>query len=98
MLELPVSFIGPWVSGFVAVVSWRWCFWIGLILSGVTLPLVILMPEKRQLTTATKPDTQGPMIGPKVVHCEAISCRTQQLLLDWTHSIRRYLAIGYSHA
>ncbi|KAJ6156121.1 hypothetical protein N7497_005006 [Penicillium chrysogenum] len=37
--------IGPWVSGFVAVVSWRWCFWIGLILSGATLPLVILMPE-----------------------------------------------------
>ncbi|KAJ5780041.1 Major facilitator superfamily domain general substrate transporter [Penicillium paradoxum] len=37
--------IGPWVSGFVAVVSWRWCFWIGLILSGASLPLVIFMPE-----------------------------------------------------
>ncbi|KAJ6191408.1 hypothetical protein N7519_001429 [Penicillium mononematosum] len=37
--------IGPWVSGFVAVVSWRWCFWIGLILSGATLPLIIFMPE-----------------------------------------------------
>ncbi|KAJ5577413.1 uncharacterized protein N7459_006377 [Penicillium hispanicum] len=37
--------IGPWVSGFVAVVSWRWCFWIALICSGVTLPLVLLMPE-----------------------------------------------------
>ncbi|KAF9249828.1 hypothetical protein DTO006G1_9164 [Penicillium roqueforti] len=37
--------IGPWVSGFVAVVSWRWCFWIGLILSGATLPLIIAMPE-----------------------------------------------------
>ncbi|KAJ5747006.1 uncharacterized protein N7511_008702 [Penicillium nucicola] len=37
--------IGPWVSGFVAVVSWRWCFWIGLICSGATLPLVIFMPE-----------------------------------------------------
>ncbi|CAG7977620.1 unnamed protein product [Penicillium nalgiovense] len=37
--------IGPWLSGFVAVVSWRWCFWIGLILSGATLPLIIFMPE-----------------------------------------------------
>ncbi|KAJ5188024.1 Major facilitator superfamily domain general substrate transporter [Penicillium cf. griseofulvum] len=37
--------IGPWLSGFVAVVSWRWCFWIGLILSGASLPLVIFMPE-----------------------------------------------------
>ncbi|KAJ5458602.1 Major facilitator superfamily domaingeneral substrate transporter [Penicillium sp. IBT 31633x] len=37
--------VGPWVSGFVAVVSWRWCFWIGLILSGATLPLIMLMPE-----------------------------------------------------
>ncbi|CAG8922792.1 unnamed protein product [Penicillium salamii] len=37
--------IGPWVSGFVAVVSWRWCFWIGLILAGASLPLVIFMPE-----------------------------------------------------
>ncbi|KAJ5131443.1 Major facilitator superfamily domain general substrate transporter [Penicillium bovifimosum] len=37
--------IGPWVSGFVAVVDWRWCFWIGLILSGASLPLVIFMPE-----------------------------------------------------
>ncbi|CAG7989975.1 unnamed protein product [Penicillium olsonii] len=37
--------IGPWVSGFVAVVSWRWCFWIGLILAGASLPLIIFMPE-----------------------------------------------------
>ncbi|KAJ5493748.1 Major facilitator superfamily domain general substrate transporter [Penicillium fimorum] len=37
--------IGPWLSGFVAVISWRWCFWIGLILSGASLPLVIFMPE-----------------------------------------------------
>ncbi|KAJ5642922.1 uncharacterized protein N7484_005429 [Penicillium longicatenatum] len=37
--------VGPWVSGFVAVVSWRWCFWIGLICSGASFPLVVLMPE-----------------------------------------------------
>lgn len=37
--------MGPWISGFVAVVSWRWCFWIGLICSGATLPLIVFMPE-----------------------------------------------------
>ncbi|KAJ5994902.1 hypothetical protein N7481_001879 [Penicillium waksmanii] len=37
--------MGPWISGFVAVVSWRWCFWIGLICTGVSMPLVIFMPE-----------------------------------------------------
>ncbi|KAJ5263922.1 hypothetical protein N7478_011527 [Penicillium angulare] len=37
--------VGPWVSGFVAVVDWRWCFWIGLICSGATFPLAIFMPE-----------------------------------------------------
>lgn len=29
----------------MAVVDWRWCFWIGLILAGATLPLIIFMPE-----------------------------------------------------
>lgn len=37
--------IGPAISGFVAIVSWRWCFWIGLIFSGTAFPLVIFMPE-----------------------------------------------------
>ncbi|EKV13831.1 MFS transporter, putative [Penicillium digitatum PHI26] len=37
--------IGPLLSGFVAAVGWRWCFWIGLIFSGATLPLIIFMPE-----------------------------------------------------
>ncbi|KAF7712691.1 Uncharacterized protein PECH_006676 [Penicillium ucsense] len=37
--------MGPFISGFVADVSWRWCFWIGLIFAGTTLPLVALMPE-----------------------------------------------------
>lgn len=37
--------MGPWISGFVAVVSWRWCFWIGLICTGISMPLVIFMPE-----------------------------------------------------
>ncbi|OJJ50068.1 hypothetical protein ASPZODRAFT_59151 [Penicilliopsis zonata CBS 506.65] len=37
--------IGPWVSGYISVVNWRWSFWFGLICAGLTLPLVAFMPE-----------------------------------------------------
>ena len=37
--------VGPCVSGFVSVVSWRWCFWIGLVLAGVTWALFIFQSE-----------------------------------------------------
>ncbi|KMU82395.1 membrane transport protein [Coccidioides immitis H538.4] len=35
----------PFISGYVAVVSWRWAFWVGLIFAGITLPFVVFMPE-----------------------------------------------------
>ncbi|KAL1979287.1 hypothetical protein VTN96DRAFT_6307 [Rasamsonia emersonii] len=37
--------ISPWASGFIAPVSWRWAFWLGLIIALLTLPLVIFLPE-----------------------------------------------------
>lgn len=37
--------IGPIASGYVSVVSWRWAYWIMLILAGVTWPPLLLMPE-----------------------------------------------------
>ena len=37
--------LGPLASGFIATVSWRWCFWLGLILAGITLPFLLIMPE-----------------------------------------------------
>lgn len=37
--------LGPIISGFSAVVSWRLTFWIGLALIGVGLPAVVLLPE-----------------------------------------------------
>ncbi|KAG8627544.1 hypothetical protein KVT40_005027 [Elsinoe batatas] len=38
--------VGPVISGFIAVnLGWRWVFWIGLIIAGVGLPVVISMPE-----------------------------------------------------
>ena len=37
--------LGPLVSGFTAPVSWRWPFWILLMLAGVTIPFILIMPE-----------------------------------------------------
>ncbi|KAF2726135.1 MFS general substrate transporter [Polychaeton citri CBS 116435] len=37
--------LGPIASGFTSPVSWRWTYWIGLILAGVTWPLLALLPE-----------------------------------------------------
>lgn len=37
--------VGPPITGFISVVSWRWAFWVGLIFAGVTFPLVLFMPE-----------------------------------------------------
>jgi multidrug resistance protein len=37
--------LGPLASGFIATVSWRWCFWLELILAGITLPFLFIMPE-----------------------------------------------------
>lgn len=37
--------LGPLISGFISVLSWRWAFWFALILAGATLVPLILMPE-----------------------------------------------------
>ncbi|KAI4731542.1 MFS general substrate transporter [Aureobasidium sp. EXF-10728] len=37
--------IGPIISGFIAVVSWRWIFWLSLIIAGATWPILLLSPE-----------------------------------------------------
>ncbi|KAH6976777.1 major facilitator superfamily domain-containing protein [Ilyonectria destructans] len=43
--------VAPTIAGYVSQVSWRWAFWVGLILAGVTwLPLAFL------------PETFGPVI------------------------------------
>ena len=37
---------GPVISGFVSMnLSWRWVFWVELIMAGVTWPLLLMMPE-----------------------------------------------------
>ena len=37
--------LGPLISGFTAPVSWRWPFYILLILAGATIPFILIMPE-----------------------------------------------------
>lgn len=36
---------GPIASGFIAVVSWRWAYWLQLIIAGATWPVLLIMPE-----------------------------------------------------
>lgn len=36
---------GPIPSGYLAESSWRWPFWLGLILAGVTIPPLLFLPE-----------------------------------------------------
>ncbi|KAI5252521.1 MFS general substrate transporter [Aureobasidium subglaciale] len=37
--------LGPIISGFIATVSWRWIFWLSLIIAGITWPVLLLSPE-----------------------------------------------------
>ena len=37
--------IGPIISGFISVVSWRWAFWLGLIIAGVAWIPLLVTPE-----------------------------------------------------
>lgn len=37
--------LGPIISGFVSVLSWRWTFWVGLIVAGSSLVPVFFLPE-----------------------------------------------------
>ncbi|KAL8730219.1 MAG: hypothetical protein Q9166_004196 [cf. Caloplaca sp. 2 TL-2023] len=37
--------LAPIISGFVSDISWRWTFWVGLIIAGVSLAFLFFMPE-----------------------------------------------------
>ncbi|KAB2578831.1 Major facilitator superfamily [Lasiodiplodia theobromae] len=37
--------IGPVASGFISVISWRWAFWLGLIIAGVAWVPLLATPE-----------------------------------------------------
>jgi multidrug resistance protein len=40
--------MGPFISGFLSTLTWRWTFWFGLILAGLTLPFLFALPETYQ--------------------------------------------------
>ena len=37
--------LAPIASGYLGVVSWRWTYWLMLVLAGVSWPPLLLMPE-----------------------------------------------------
>ncbi|KAL8934134.1 MAG: hypothetical protein Q9211_005390 [Gyalolechia sp. 1 TL-2023] len=37
--------LAPIISGYISVVTWRWAFWVGLIIAGVSLAFLCLMQE-----------------------------------------------------
>ncbi|KAL8902647.1 MAG: hypothetical protein Q9207_004503 [Kuettlingeria erythrocarpa] len=37
--------LAPIISGFISVVSWRWTFWVGLIIAGLSLIFLLFIPE-----------------------------------------------------
>ena len=38
--------IGPIISGFVSDNGWKWMFWVSLIITGATWPLLIILPGR----------------------------------------------------
>ncbi|KAI9721233.1 MAG: hypothetical protein M1812_002394 [Candelaria pacifica] len=36
---------GPIISGFISVKDWRWTFWVGLMIAGLSWPPLLLLPE-----------------------------------------------------
>ena len=37
--------LAPSVSGFISVITWRWTFWVGFIIAGVSMIALLLLPE-----------------------------------------------------
>lgn len=37
--------MAPIISGFVSEVNWRWAFWVGLIIAGLSLGFLVFVPE-----------------------------------------------------
>jgi MFS family permease len=46
--------LGPVVSGYLSPISWRWSFWTGLILCGITWPAILAVPETHAPTILKK--------------------------------------------
>lgn len=46
--------LGPISSGFISTITWRWSFWLCLIVAGATWPLILLSPETHGPTILKK--------------------------------------------
>ncbi|KAJ5685009.1 hypothetical protein N7536_007628 [Penicillium majusculum] len=53
---------GPLVSGFTVLLSWRWVFWVALILAGAGVPFILLLPET-YAPVLNKQNSRSPQFG-----------------------------------
>lgn len=53
---------GPLVSGFTVLLSWRWVFWVTLILAGAGVPFILLLPET-YAPVLNKKNSRSPQFG-----------------------------------
>jgi multidrug resistance protein len=71
--------IGPLISGYASLLSWRWPFWVAALIAAPGLPLVLTLPEtfapvlqnkatRRQWKQSGRPDGQQQQPQPGEVH------------------------------
>lgn len=58
---------GPLVSGFTVLLSWRWVFWVALIITGAGAAFILLLPET-YLPILEKKKTMNPQLGSDEAH------------------------------
>ncbi|KAK7534982.1 membrane transporter [Phyllosticta citribraziliensis] len=90
--------IGPIISGFISVVDWRWTFWVGLIIAGITWVPLVLMPETyapiilKQRAARLRKETGDPSIvapievenkGWKYVVVVVLTRPIRMMLFEW---------------
>ncbi|EMC92190.1 hypothetical protein BAUCODRAFT_77741 [Baudoinia panamericana UAMH 10762] len=87
--------IGPIASGYTAHISWRWSYWILLIIAGATWPLLIFMPEtygpvilKRKAQRMRKATGDETIVAP--VELEKVDVR-ELIVVILTRPIRMFL-------
>lgn len=71
---------GPIISGYLSPVSWRWSFWVGLIMAGVSFIPLVLVPEtygpqilKKRAKRLRKETGQDNIMAPKEMDKQDLS-------------------------
>ncbi|KAL5358351.1 major facilitator superfamily domain-containing protein [Aspergillus floccosus] len=77
--------IAPILSGFVSAVSWRWAFWVALMLAGVGMLPVLLLPETyAPVLMRRQKYTRG--LG-EAFHRDDVGGKRSQASFKWTFAL-----------